>query len=400
MKKGLVLFAGLLLVAAVLLAGVGCAQSTKTGNAVNTIPSFVHYGSYMGTVFDAITGAALGGDDLKVYLIQGTEKREADKLVKDSEDDFVGDYAFNDVPFGINAGDLDFRIVVLNEGYQRFEAVVSIAAGVVVGNGNLTWVGDNDSVYTNEILNFIGDIYLYPLDSSPGDLTVTVLDPQGDPVPNATVLLQQDINNNNTTTIASNNALAPVSGLHPSMSATSDTSGVVTFSGDNLVLGGNYTATVEAITVEGQELYTLTPSVFTVGTNTLSRTVNMTAANGSAFALVSASNQVANTVTSSGVLTITFNQPIIIETGEFTAVETSATGVLDATTPVSAALSNGDKTLTITPNWTTAPAATDIGATISYTYNGKNIILKDTNVDTTHGPFWYANNQVLLVATN
>jgi hypothetical protein len=382
MKKSLVLISCLLLSAAVLLAGVGCINNSITEDG------FVRYGSYMGTIFNAITGEPIGGDNLEVYLIQGTDKDKADKLVKDTDDDFVGDYAFKDVAFGVNPGDLDFRIVVLNEGYQRFEAIVSLAAGLVVGNGGLNTVGDIDSVYSNEKLNFIGNIYLYPLDTSPGDLTVTVRDPQGDPVSGATVLLKQDALNNAATAITGT-ALAPVTGLHPSLSGTSDASGVVTFSGDELVLGGSYILTAEAITLaDGQELQTKTNANFVVGVNTLNQTVNMAAATGSALALVSRSNQ-NGVVASNGVLTMTFNQPISLDTtaGKFTAVLANTTAVLDVTTPVTAALSNGNKTLTITPNFTTNPATTDNGATITYAYNGSDIVTTNNGVDTGNGPF-------------
>lgn len=353
MKKFLVLFS-LLLVAGMMLGCVGCAESH-----INTNPSFLKYGTYQGKIMDALTGAAIGGNDLKMYLIQGTDNRKPDKLITGTNDDLVGEYAFSKIPVQIVANDITFKVVVIKAGYQRFEADVSISASFV-------------SNTTDEVFNKIGNIYLYPLGSSAGDITVYVYSPQNRTIPDATVLLRQNVINNNIISYTGDRLL-PTAGLYSSLTSNTDASGKATFSGANLTLGGSYSVVVEALTFDGQELRTTSPAIdpFIVGVASTTRVVNMNLATGatSLFA-ISASNSVPGTITSSGILTITFNHAVLLNTTAFGASLNAANGTLLASPTVNAQLSDDKVTLTLTPTFTT----TEKGATITYAYNG-NIFL-------------------------
>lgn len=387
MKKILLVVVGLLLIAGMVLVGTSCANGGKTGNSLNTNPSFLRYGTLQGKIMDAITGEAIGGDDLELYLIEGTDRHKPDKLVKDIEDTFVGEYAFTKVPVGIDSGNLSFRLVVIKDGYQYREFNISITADLICGCSY-----DNDEIdntFTNEMFHRIGNIYLWPLDSYAGDVTVYVYDPQGMPLENANVHLQQNISNN--TAIADTcNALYPTCGIYPSLAGTSDSSGKVTFSGDDLVLGGNYNVVVEALTTaDGQQLATATGSNFTVGTDNTTRVMNMGVVTGAQVLFAtSASNQMPGSIDEDGTLKITFNQPIIVDTTLFTVSE-SSDGVLSSSTAI-ANLSDDNMTLTLkVPGWTTVP--TSEGATVTYTYNGGYILLKNSQTSSyrTLNGGWY-----------
>src|SRR3990172_2333090 len=68
--------------------------------------------SVQGTVFDATTGARIGGSDLEVTLIQGTNHRDPDVLVR-SKASVVGEYGFSNVPVAMFGTDnVDYKIIV------------------------------------------------------------------------------------------------------------------------------------------------------------------------------------------------------------------------------------------------------------------------------------------------
>jgi len=171
------------------------------------------------------------------------------------------------------------------------------------------------------------------------------------------------------------NRLVPSAGLYTSMTTTTDANGVATFNNPAfpLVLGGSYKAVVNPLEFQGDELARTTSGSFIIGTNSLHQTVNMGSAGFSFFA-TSASNQVPGTITPSGVLTVSFNEPITLTTTGFTALLSSTTGTV--TSPVQGVLSNNNQTLTITPEFTATP--TGAGAFVTYSSVAGQIILQNS----------------------
>lgn len=362
----------------------GCGDTnTTTSTAPTTVnQGFNKTGTLQGKIMDATTGAALGGSDLQVYLIQGVSNRTPDKLVTDTNSVLVGEYAFSTIPVNLDAGDILFKAVVIKGGYQRFEGNVSITTS---GASNIT--GTTDDVY-----NIIGNVYLYPLGEAAGDVDVYVYNPLGTPVSNATVRLRQNINNNDTLAYTGNR-LGATGGLVSSLTATTDTDGKATFPAASLVLGGNYSTVVDGLTFQGRELATNTSAAFIIGTNSTRRVITMTTIGNALFA-TSASNQDSGTITASGVLSITFNQPIILSTTTFTG--TMSGGGLPSPQSVTGVLSNNDTTLTLTPTITTAP--TVAGATITYTYGGT-IVLKNSQAASGNTLFTGGGSDVVNITT-
>lgn len=359
MKK-LFMVLSLLLVAG-MLANCGSTNTTNTASTTS-LQQYNITGSLQGKIMDAVTGAAIGGSDLKVWLIQGTSIRTPNTLIADSNNPLVGNYAFNNIPADINTGDIRYKVVVAKPGYQGFEADVELLASIEPGN-------IVDGVY-----NKIGNIYLYPLGSSAGDVNVYVYDPNGLPIPGARVLLLQNVTNNRPNAIISNypnpDRLVPEAGLYPELNATTNAAGLATFTSGTLTLGGSYTVTVQAMTFNGEQLQTNNASpYFIVGTASTDRVVNMAVATGAPLLFAaSASNAIPGTITASGVLTIVFNQPVILDTAAFTAALSGGSGGVLGAPAVTAALSADGMTLTLTPNITTAPTAK--GASITYGYTG------------------------------
>jgi hypothetical protein len=153
------------------------------------------------------------------------------------------------------------------------------------------------------------------------------------------------------------------------LNATTNAAGLATFTSGTLTLGGNYNAVVPGMTFNGEQLRTSTSAPFFVGTNSTDQVVNMAAATGAPILFaVSASNAIIGTITPSGVLTIVFNQPVIIDTTAFTAALSGGSGGVLGVPAVTATLSADGMTLTLTPNITTAPTAK--GASITYGYTG------------------------------
>lgn len=382
MKKFLFLFS-LMLMVGVMLATIGCGSSNKTGNDINPNRSFIREGTLQGKIMDALTGEAVGGDDLKVYLIQGINNRTPSKLITNISDPLAGEYAFSSIPVGIVnvEKELNFKIVVVKKGYQRFESDISIQASFAAGTD-----------FTNEVFNRIGNVYLYPLGSSAGDVSVYVYSPQNMPIPNATVLLQQDVAGSDTISYTGDRLVA-TAGLFASLTGTTDSTGVATFSGDGLTLGGSYRIVVEALTFEGEQLATTIPTPFITGLDSTTRVVNMGPIGNSLFA-TSASNSIPGTITPNGNLTITFNQPILLSTKNFTAIVND--GGTFTTQTVTGVLSDGNMTLTLVPTITKVP--TGKGATIAYTYDG-DIFLRNSQAPTVYTLFTGAGTDVKNITT-
>ncbi|MFC2018295.1 hypothetical protein ACFLTQ_03225 [Chloroflexota bacterium] len=371
MKKALLLLSSLLLIAGMVLVGTGCvAEDTNDASSTDGIASFKEYGTLQGKIMNANTGEAIGGDDLEVYLIEGTDTNEPDKLITDIEDIFVGEYAFEDVPVGLSDDtpstndELVFKLVVIHPDYQTYTTIINLKATLVGGES-----GGNEQInntFTNEMFNFIQDIYLYPIGTVPGDVNVYIYGPDGKPISNASVYLRQS------------------DYLQPSLTPDASDGNKHVFNSAKLALGGTYSIMVEPLTVDGQELTKYTGSSFTVGDDTLTRVVNMNVASGSQELFVtSASNQVPGTVTSDGVLTVKFNQPVILDTTEF-GVSHDGNGVLNADNRVTASLSSDGMTLTLTPNFDTMP--TDNGSSVTYSYSDS-VYLKNSQANYGFGLF-------------
>lgn len=378
MKKLLAVL-GLLLVF-----GCGGDETTTETTVPAPTPSFNKTGTLQGKIMNALTGAPLGGSDLQVFLIQGTVHRTPTTLITDINHALAGEYAFASIPVALAAGNIFYKVVALKNGYQRFEG--ELAINVVAGGGG-----------TDDTYNMIGNIYLFPLGAASGDVDVFVLSPQSVPVPNATVRLTQNINLSNvlatSDVTAVTHRLGATNSLMASLTATTDTTGKATFAGSTLALGGSYSVQVEPITFQGQELAFFNPSPdntnhFFVGINSSTRIVNLVNQDAlPALLAIAASNQVPGVITPSGVLSITFNQPIILSTTNFTA--TISSGALGSTTVVGV-LSNNDTILTLTPNIVTAPTAA--GAIITYAYAGSVVLRNSQTLGAAAGTLFNVQN--------
>lgn len=352
----------------------GCSGDTTNNYAAGSITS-ISKGTLQGAVMNAVTGERIGGSDLKMFLIQGTEDRIPNKLITDTANVLVGEYAFTDIP--ITAGsDSTFKIVVVKAGYQRFESEFSYKA----------------TASTTEVFNKIGNIYLYPTSNSAPDYKFTIT-ANGKPVSGATVLFQQNPTANtataliapNSTTIgaapggASSTRLFATSSLIPSLSATTTAEGTVTFSGTNLVLGGNYNLIVLPVSFESATFGKIADpnNPFVIGTTPVTdiialTDIQQTTSNNFGLYVTSISNSVSGSINGSGQLIITFNRSVTVNKG--------ATGfglgvlpggglpapVFAGTNPVTASLSTDGLTLTLSPNFTTAPASTSYDTSIQY----------------------------------
>ena len=358
-----VLFVLSLVLAGGMLWGCGSTSTTNNPNT-NGLQYYNITGSIQGKIMDAITGDPVSGSNLKVYLIQGTSVRGPNMLVTDPKNPLCGDYAFSGIPADINTGEIRYRVVVAKPGYQPFEGDVELQATV----NNTT----NAPIVDNQY-NMIGDIYLYPLGTVAGNVSIYVTDPNGLPIPNATVNLKQDVTNTPPTTNPnpSGDILVPSVGLYPSLQAATDAQGLATFTGGTLTIGGLYFAQVSSLTFNGELLRdpTIPGPGFPILVGLMPPTMNIQmVANPASLYVVSASNSVSSIPSASGTLTITFNQPVIIDTTLFTATLSGGSGGVLGAPAVNATLSANGMTLTLTPNFTTNPTAA--GATITYGYTG------------------------------
>ena len=390
MKK--VLFVLSLVLAGGMLWGCGSTSTTNNPNT-NGLQYYNITGSIQGKIMDAITGAPVSGSNLKVYLIQGSSVRGPNTLITDPKSPLCGDYAFSNIPADVNTGEIRYRIAVAKPGYQPFEGDVELQATI----NNTT----NAPVVDNQY-NMIGDVYLYPEGSAPADLTVYVYDPTGLAIPNATVNLKQDVTNNFTTVPVSGDRLAQMGGLYPSLQATTNAQGLATFTSGTLVLGGAYDLQVASLTFNGEILNDPTfPGSsgipLQIGIFPASFAVHMIPAAMPPLYVVTATNSVPSTITASGVLTITFNQPVMIDTTLFTAALSGGSGGVLGAPAVNAALSANGMTLTLTPNFTTNPTAA--GATITYGYTGI-VRLQNNQLVTFPGIFGVLQNAQTMAAVN
>lgn len=364
MKKLFVVL-GLLLIATMLF--VGCKGKTDNSSTSNDLLPPQNYdktGTLQGKIMDAVTGAAIGNDansELKIWLIQGTSDRGPDKLITDPNDPLRGEYAFSGIPVSLDfSDDSCFKVVAVKSGYQRFES-----EDVCLGSESDSF-GNPSIVILDNVINVIGNIYLFPEGLTAGAINITVKNQHGDVVPDATVVLKQQIHLNSPTTDESDILFPAASGLVSSLTMTTDANGVASFDGSLLVLGGRYSPVVLPITFSGQDLIRTPGASITVGTSNQTQTIQMLMQPVEPLYVLSASNSAPDTITSTGVLTLTFNRPIILSTTTFGgALFSSTTGTVGS---VTGALDATGTMLTITPTFSTTP--TGAGAFITYSYAG------------------------------
>lgn len=321
-----------------------------------------------GSVFDAVTGNRITDESLEITLVQGKKYREA-KVIS-GEKAFAGDYSIGDIPTSANNGNITYRIVSQVTGYQPFEAAV--AFNIATG-GTLQ----------DEAANRVGNIYMYPLGSFASEVKVNVSF-NNEPVANASVLLNPQTNNNVVTTDTSNILFAAQSGFQGSQTVVTDEAGVATFAATGLVLGGQYSIDVLPTTHEGSQLALNAGTTTIVGTNNNINNIAMVETvpgtqNG--LYVTSASNLDADLITSGGALTITFSRAVALvnETAIGANLTNATTAILDATSVpnsnVAGVLSADGLTLTLTPQFSTAPVAfsgtnggtADNGLLVNYT---------------------------------
>lgn len=364
-------FRSLFIALSILIGTSGCAElfDANSSQTINN-QTIDKKATIQGGVFDAVTGARIGGNDLKMTLVAGTSDRSPSKLNKDTNSDLMGEYAFSDVPVNVDGGNITFKMVITNTGYQRFEGTVTynVAEGEIGGGTT-----------TDATINLIRDVYLFPLGVTAPDIEVAV-EYDGEPVPGATVVLQQNATGNSATAETSATRLFATTGLLPTLTATTDAAGKVTFAGSTLVLGGAYTPVVLPIKHEGTQLARniLAGIVAGTSTNPILATMADTSpgAQDDGIFVVFASNRDVDDITgltNPGVLTLVFNRAVALNnaTGNpFTATLVNAGAALlngaGTATSVAGVLSADGLTLTLTPQFTTAPIATDINLDVVF----------------------------------
>jgi hypothetical protein len=358
MKKCAYALAGLLL--------AGCTGDLVKLGAGEAWGEFIATFTLQGKVMDARTGAALGGDNLKLKLIQGTEIRDPNRLIKDSNDPLMGEYAFSGIPI-TTQDQAYYKIVAINSGFIQFESILDFYAYY-----------DNDFPLMDSVYNWIGDIYMQPIGATAPTYTVNVVF-NGKPVPGAVVNMDPDYAaTSNGTDMAW--ILSPYYGYTAALSATTDGNGKATFAGTSLALGVRYEVRVNPLTFEnipivdsadgsgGRPYRTITVGVVNSSTQ---QVVSMSAAvpGGNQYGLyvADASNKWGN-LDPSGKLTLVFSRPVTL-TGNLSVkfpVANYNGGTL-ASAFASSTLSADGLTLTLTPNWATQPSpSTDRGAYVSF----------------------------------
>lgn len=342
------------LVTAVLVGGVMAIFAGCGDTITNTTQSTVVPGTLQGKVMDATTGKAVVNDattpanDIKMYLIIGSEARTPSKAVFSATNDLAGEYAFDNIPVtrvggggatgeapAVAGPNATYKLVVVKPGYQRFESEFSFEGDAIKPPGSQ----DPTLIYDGKYLK-IGNIYLYPNAATAADYSVTVKY-NSKAVSGATVQLIQNVNANVATAelqggsngqanaVADTHRLLPSLGLMPTLSGTTDANGNFVFKGTDLVLGGRYSPVVLPIKTAaadgGVQLAKTNGVAFTVGAagagtaSAVSQSIDMAdavaGANAAALFVASASNTTAGAVTGTtgpGILTLTFSRPVVL----------------------------------------------------------------------------------------
>ncbi len=328
-----------------------------------------------GTVFNAITGERISSEGLSVTLVQGGDYRKA-KINKN----FQGDFFVGDIPTS-TAGNITYRLDVSYTGYQPFTSLIGF--------------GVNTNPLQDKEVATVGNVYLYPLGATAPDQTVSVTY-NGEPVPDATVLMQPDTSSNTLTTDIASRLFASA-GYQQALQATTDANGIATFTGANLTLGGRYNVDVLPLAYEGKQLaVNRAAALINIGQNNITRVVTMgdlLPGSENGLYVVDASNEDTDALQSDGVLTLKMSQPVEIvnEANTVTAVlANNTTAALDFTgtgTEVNATVSTDGLTITLAPKFAT-------GAN-PVVFNGTNAGTADNGLTIT-----YSNLFVRMTATN
>lgn len=349
---------------AVILSACGGIFKKDSDTAGVTYP-----GNLQGQIFDAKTGAPIGGGDLTVILVQGTANRSPDSLVTDTANALAGEYAFGNIPVETTATGNMFKLVVTKPGYQTF--VSEFSFGAPIGdNNNGTGFSNFTPYYTK-----IGNVYLYPTGSIANPIDINVTDTYGKAVAGVTVQLRQDIASNNTNGNNQSNILPPTNGLLPNLtSAVTDATGKATFASTVLALGASYTPVALAITANGLNLDTTAGTSITVGVAGANvgpqvRQLVMAISTYSALSIVARSNNGTPAPLPTGILNLVFNQAVTLDS---TAVWTGALTYVGGALPAASGVATVTGTLTgsslvLTPTFTTpVDFAHASGVTITY----------------------------------
>lgn len=385
--KGIAIILSVFMVVGLMVACDTGDDTTTTSNNNQKNNEFDEKGTVQGTVFDAVSGARLAGDvleSLEITLVMGTTYKSPSKLVNNGGDDettFDGDYAFTNVP--VTLGDqAEYRVVVTATGYQQFEGYISLEAEYwptadVDGDD-----GNNNTIDT--VYNYIKNIYIFPLGATAPELNYYVRY-DNEPVANATVHLDQ-LTASNTETAATTRVWAADNGLIGMLAGTTDATGLVTFAGSSLVLGGAYQATVLPVVHEGVQLaWTKDATVVTVGPSLQDHIQVITLTDsepGNAdglYATYASNNVDPDDVIDTGVVTVVFNRPIkLVSEDAVTAAiacdayDDPALDLLEEGNAADAGnvdvtVSADGYTLTFTPDWNSEPLeGYDVGCTITY----------------------------------
>jgi hypothetical protein len=344
---------GLVASLAACLAIAGCSDDKFNGD------------KYSLTVFayNAITGEPIASADLAkgLAIYQGAAKATPGVLDSGLE----GAVVFNDLEADYTSGNKVFPIRAKISGYQDYQGEVSFA----VADNTISTTKKVDDVYAQ-----IGYIHLWPVGFHAPDYTFTVLY-AGKPVPTATVqfALGDDPwasgNSQNHDVITQT-----YDGAIPALYGTTDANGKVTFAGTGLVLGETYYVKVLPVVVGGVTLGSQ-DSWVSVGTSLVDRVVNLAsisndpATSATHGLYVKSITPDPTVVQADGTLTFTFNIPVAKSSTFATDFSVTATGFTGGTAGVpsaTATLSADGLTLTLKPNWTTAPTTVAQGATYAY----------------------------------
>lgn len=348
-----------LALAALAIVASACTQkeTTTTTTAPPGLVEFNRTYTLQGFVADAVNGTRIGGSDLQLFLIQGDAVRSPTRTNFNAGDALLGEFSFSGIPADYNATNKTYKVVAVKPGYQRFEAEIEFTADVTSAPEAI------DAVY-----NRIGNIYLFPIGATAPAFRFAVTY-NGKPVPNATVLLDSAPNGNQPI-YNTYHALAAAQGFVPSLSQTTDANGVATFPGSSLALGAAYAYQVLPLTYTEPLSSNQVPLMrfrsttnLVAGVTNLEQRIVMDDLVASTLYALGASNEPSGQVISSGRLVVTFSAPVTLRnpTGFGATLFGTTTGVLNATTPVAAALSADGKTLTLDPNWagTATPGVSD-----------------------------------------
>jgi hypothetical protein len=337
---------------------LACGSDLLKQDGIDNKSQFNGTFTLQGKLMNAQTGEPIGGDDLQVKLIQGTSVRDPNRLIRDVKDPLVGEYAFSDIPVTYNYVAV-YKLVVIKPGFGRFEAILD------------DYGADSSDNVLDTVYNYVGNVHLFPLGAEAPAYTVHVAF-NGKPVPGAVVYA--DPSDNNTATDTPNWTLFADPGYAPAISVTTDETGKATFTGDTLSLGVRYSIRVQPVVFEGAQLSQEFAGSFAVGLDSNVHYVSMgnLSPNASSYGLyVDDISNKAEELNANGDLTIHFSRPVrVSDLTDFSAFVGSSGGTaatLDGTTPATATLSADGLTLTLRPNWTTQPAATDRGVYVFFT---------------------------------